>query len=108
MRGGGDTGIGEMEKKGDEGWEKGEIGENYATMLNKRLKGGSQEKRGGGGWGEPRVQGTGSGRFGPSLSFRQAALKFCLPGATSQQFTKNIRISFSKILGGNSTTRQKL
>ena len=45
------------------GWEKGEIGENYATMLTieKRVKGGSQEK----GEPEPRVQGTGSGRFGP-------------------------------------------
>ena len=45
------------------GWEKGEIGENYATMLTieKRLKGGSKEK----GEPEPRVQGTGSGRFGP-------------------------------------------
>lgn len=46
-----------------QGWEKREIGENYATMLTieKRLKGGSQEK----GEPEPRVQGTGSGRFGP-------------------------------------------
>ena len=46
------------------GWEKREIGENYATMLTieKRLKRGSQEK----GKPEPRVQGTGSGRFGPS------------------------------------------
>ena len=73
------------------GWEKREIGENYATMLTieKRLKGGSQEK----GEPEPRVQGTGSGRFdldpvkraqnknlNSSLSFRQAALTFCYPG----------------------------
>ena len=68
-RGGGwgDTGIGEMErKKGDECFKR--VGkernrENYATMLTieKRLKGGSQEK----GEPEPRVQGTGSGRFGP-------------------------------------------
>lgn len=45
------------------GWEKREIKKNYATMLTieKRLKGGSQEK----GEPEPRVQGTGSGRFGP-------------------------------------------
>ena len=114
--GGGDTGIGEMEKKkGDEGWEKGEIGENYATMLDRKPR-----KRGrGGGVGEPRMRGTireagdldrlkkaRNKNLNSSLSFWQAALKFCLLGATSQQFTINIHIYFSKILEGNSTTQK--
>ena len=45
------------------GWEKGEIRENYATMLTieKRVKGGSHEKE----EPEPRVQVMGSGRLGP-------------------------------------------
>lgn len=45
------------------GWEKGEIRENYATMLTieKRVKGGSHVKE----EPEPRVQVMGSGRFGP-------------------------------------------
>lgn len=45
------------------GWEKREIGENYATMLTieKRVKGGSHEKE----EPEPRVQVMGSGRLGP-------------------------------------------
>ena len=64
----GDTGIGEMErKKGDEcskrvgrGRNRGKLRTN-AYRIEKRVKGGSQEK----GEPEPRVQGTGSGRFGP-------------------------------------------
>ena len=66
------------------GWEKREIGENYATMLTieKRLKGGSQEK----GEPEPRVREAGdldpvkrarNKNLNSSLSFRQAALTFC-------------------------------
>lgn len=47
-------------------WEAGEIGWNYAMMLNilqKGLKGGIQEKGL-----EPGMEGMGSGSFGPPLS----------------------------------------
>ena len=75
------------------GWEEGEIGENYAPMLTESKNGSREEAKKKGSrnreckareaGGLDPVKKARNKHLNSSLSFRQAALTFCLPGATS-------------------------
>ena len=90
---GGDTGIGEMErKKGDEcskrvgrGRNRGKLRNNAYNRKTAKVRKPSRSReckvREAGGL-DP-VKRTRNKHLNSSLSFRQAALTFCLPGATS-------------------------